>query len=175
MNIEKLFLLFLNMSLTGGYIIIAVLIMRFLIRKAPKWINLILWGIAGFRLILPISFNSIFSVFSAIPNSKVSTQEIIYSNTPAVRSGVPYMNSMFNPAIEGSAKQTAASNISFLEIAAYIWLIGIAVLIISGVFSYIKMKRKLSEATLLKDNTYQSEKIMLLLMRTRILQGVIIL
>ena len=62
----------LNMSLVSVWLILAVVIMRFLLRKAPKYINLILWAFVGVRLVCPFSFESVLSL--------IPTAETIPSN-----------------------------------------------------------------------------------------------
>ena len=63
----EIFLKIFNMSISAGWIVLAVLILRLLLKKAPKWINVILWGIVGARLVFPFSIES---VMSLIPSAE---------------------------------------------------------------------------------------------------------
>jgi len=157
MNIEKIFLLALNMSLTAGYAAIAVFVIRGFMNKSAKWITGILWLAVFLRLLLPFSFKSDFSIFSAIPDSDINTSQILFSDTPEMHSGVPYLNSMINPALEKGVQTEAGT--TALEIMAAIWLAGFAAIIVYSIVSYITLKKRLSTAVLHCDNVFISEKI----------------
>ena len=45
------FLSIMNMSISAGWIVLAVLVLRILLKRAPKWITVLLWGIVALRLI----------------------------------------------------------------------------------------------------------------------------
>jgi hypothetical protein len=59
---DKLFLSVLNMSLTASFVIAAIMLARLPLKKAPKIISYCLWAVAGFRLVFPFSFESVFSL-----------------------------------------------------------------------------------------------------------------
>ena len=65
---EAVFIKVLNMSISAGWLILAVMLLRLLLKKAPKWISVVLWGLVGLRLVLPFSLQS---VFSLIPSAEV--------------------------------------------------------------------------------------------------------
>lgn len=69
----EIFLQILNMSISASYIVLAVFLLRFLLKKAPKWITVFLWGIVAVRLICPFSIES---VLSLIPSSEVVSPNI---------------------------------------------------------------------------------------------------
>ena len=64
---NELFLKIINMSISASWLILAVLILRLVLKKAPKWVNVLLWGIVAVRLICPLSFES---ALSLIPSSE---------------------------------------------------------------------------------------------------------
>ena len=64
---NELFLKIINMSISASWLVLAVLILRFVLKKAPKWVNVLLWGIVAVRLICPFSFES---ALSLIPSSE---------------------------------------------------------------------------------------------------------
>ena len=66
------FLKVLNMSITAGWFILAVLCIRLLFRKIPKWMNCLLWGVVAIRLICPFSIESPFSILSSTEPIKSS-------------------------------------------------------------------------------------------------------
>ena len=59
---NELFLKIINMSISASWLILAVLILRLVLKKAPKWVNVLLWGIVAVRLICPLSFESALSL-----------------------------------------------------------------------------------------------------------------
>lgn len=59
---NEFFLKVLNMSISASWIILVVLILRLLLKKAPKWINVLLWGIVAVRLICPFTIESAMSL-----------------------------------------------------------------------------------------------------------------
>ena len=163
MDIEEVFVRILNMSLTASYVILAVIVLRLLLKKTPKWIICILWCTAAFRLVFPFSLENVLSVFSVIPASDIVTREILYSQTPTIHSGISVLNSTVNPVISESMAPSAGASVNPMQVAAYIaaivWLVGVSVLFIYSTFSYAKLKINIITATKYKDNIYQSERI----------------
>ena len=69
----------LNMSINASWLILAVMLIRLVFAKAPKWIRGIMWAMVGFKLIIPFSLET---ALSLLPSAKTIPQEIIHSNTP---------------------------------------------------------------------------------------------
>ncbi len=155
-----LFLTILNMSITASYIAFAVILFRFLLRKAPKTLTVLMWAAVGIRLILPFSFES---VLSLIPSAKTVPENIIYSTTPYIDSGISYLNQTVNPIISGSFSPHAGDSVNPLQIwlfvAAIVWVIGIVAMLIYTLVSYFKIKLRVCEAVKLQDNTYLCDNI----------------
>ena len=59
---EALFLKLVNMSITASYLVLPVLLFRVLLKKAPKSIRCVLWGLVGLRLVFPFSIESVLSL-----------------------------------------------------------------------------------------------------------------
>lgn len=156
----ELFLNIVNMSVSAGWIVLAVMILRLLLKKAPKWTSVLLWGIVAFRLICPFSIES---ALSLIPSSQTINPEYAL-NTPEINSGITVIDNALNPII-GGATVTVQSQKDlnlFQIIMPYLtamWLLGILVLLLYTVISYIKLKKKVETAVSLKDNIYQSENV----------------
>ena len=81
---SELFLKFLNISITAGWLVLGILLIRILLRKTPKWLNCMMWGLVGLRLIFPFSIES---VFSLIPSKETVSEEILYTENPTIQSG----------------------------------------------------------------------------------------
>lgn len=158
--LTDLFLFLLNMSISAGWLILATVVLRFVFRKAPRWIHCFLWGIAGLRLVLPFSVESIFSL---VPSKETVPPEIIYEASPQIHSGIPALNSVVNPIIESTFAPDPASSANPLQIiiivASYLWAVGMAALIIYMLVSYFALRYKMSTATKMQDNIFESEKV----------------
>lgn len=148
---DNVFLNILNMSITASYIAIAVILIRLLLRRAPKFISCVLWGLVALRLIFPFSFESIMSL---IPSASPVPPDIIYSNSPAIQSGIPAVNTVINPIIQENFTPTVSSSVNPLQavtfIAANIWVLGIITMLTYCLISYLKIRKQVSSAV--KDN-----------------------
>lgn len=156
----ELFITVVNMSISAVWVILAVLLLRLLLKKAPKWVNVLLWGFVAVRLICPFLFES---ALSLIPSSQTINPEIAL-NPAIIDSGVPIIDNVVNPVINSTTitpEPEKELNV-FKLIVPYLagtWLIGIVVLLIYTVVSYLKLKKKIRTAVLLRDNIYQSEAV----------------
>ena len=92
---EKIFLKLLNMSIAAGWLVLAVILLRILLRKAPRWLSCILWGIVAVRLVCPVSLESSLSL---IPSAEtINPTALIRTQEPIVNSGIQAFNSTVNP------------------------------------------------------------------------------
>ncbi len=157
---EHIFLHLVNMSITAGWIALAVMILRLVIKKAPKWITVLLWGLVGLRLILPFSFES---VLSLIPSAETIPSDIIYAKEPAINSGIDVINNVVNPYISESLAPQIGESVNpvqvLLFIASIIWLCGIGAMLLYTLISYIRLRNKVSVSIPLRDNIYLCDNI----------------
>ena len=157
---SELFLKIVNMSISASWVVIAVLTLRFCLKKAPKWVNVLLWGIVAARMVFPFSIES---VLSLIPSAETISPSIMMEQSPSVQTGVPALNHVINPVISGSFTPAPGASANPLQIwipvLAGIWLFGIAALFLYSAVSYWRLRRKVCEAVILRGNIYQSEKV----------------
>lgn len=157
---SELFLKIVNMSISASWVVIAVLTLRFCLKKAPKWVNVLLWGIVAARMVFPFSIES---VLSLIPSAETISPTVMMEQTPSVQTGVPALNHVINPVISGSFTPAPGASANPLQIwipvLAGIWLFGIAALFLYSAVSYWRLRRKVCEAVILRGNIYQSEKV----------------
>lgn len=147
---ERFFLQIVNMSLTGGFVILGVLPARLLLKRAPKIFSYILWALAGIKLVIPFSIQA---VFSLIP---VKLRAVDYENiafdAPAVDTGLAVLDSAVNQTITGYAAPTPYSSVNpmqiYVTLAALLWGSVAAVILIRGIGSYFRLKKKLAAAVL---------------------------
>lgn len=156
----ELFITVVNMSISAGWVVLAVLLLRLLLKKAPKWVNVLLWGFVAVRLICPFSFES---ALSLIPSSQTINPEVAL--TPAViDSGVSVIDNVVNPVISNvtiTPEPEKELNVFkfIMPYLAGLWLVGIVILLIYTFISYSKLNKKIGTAVLLRDNIYQSEAV----------------
>ena len=156
----ELFLTVLNMSLTASYVILFVIIIRLLIKKAPKFISYALWGVVAFRLIFPFSFESIFSLLPHNTNVVPITHDIIYQQSPRINSGIEVIDSIVSESLPPSTIGASVNPIQiYMEIGGYIWVFGIVALLIYSVVSVLKLERQLKSAQLIEKNIYEAENL----------------
>lgn len=157
---SQIFLRIINMSISASYIVLAVLLLRSLLKKAPKWITVLLWGVVAVRLICPFSIES---VLSLIPSAEVISPNIMVEREPAIHTGISVVNQAINPIIGSTfaPDPTASANPLqiWIPVLALIWLIGMVGLVIYMIISYAGVKRRVGMAVLFRDNIYQSENV----------------
>ena len=157
---NELFLKIINMSISASWLVLAVLILRFVLKKAPKWINVLLWGIVAIRLIFPFSFES---TLSLIPSAETIPLNIGMDTTPTINSGISAINNAVNPIISQSNTPMAGASINPLQITIgiyeYIWIFGMIALALYTAISYWRLHRKVDTAVRYKDNIFQSENV----------------
>ena len=154
---EKLFLELLNRSITAGWLILAVMLVRVLFRRAPKWVTGCLWILVAVRLVMPFSVES---VYSLIPTAELFPYEILYSKTPAIDTGVEVLDILVNHSLESSVPDPGDS-VNPLQIVAalssFVWVAGMTVLLVSAAVSYTLLRHKVRTAVRLRENIRQSE------------------
>ena len=157
---NELFLKIINMSISASWLVLAVLILRFVLKKAPKWINVLLWGIVAIRLICPFSFESTLSI---IPSAETIPLNIGMDTTPTINSGISAINNAVNPIISQSNTPMAGASVNLLQITIgiyeYIWIFGMIALALYTAISYWRLRRKVDTAVRYKDNIFQSENV----------------
>ncbi|MBQ2254828.1 MAG: hypothetical protein II325_06725, partial [Clostridia bacterium] len=149
------FLQLLNMSITAGWVVLAVMLLRLCFRKAPKWITVLLWGLVAVRLLLPFSIES---ALSLLPSGETVPHEILQAEKPAIQSGIPSVNAVVNPFLQESFAPTPGNSVNPMqvvtEIAAWVWIVGVAGMMLYFFVSFFLLKRKLREAVLVKENIW---------------------
>lgn len=157
---NELFLKIINTSISASWLVLAVLILRLVLKKAPKWVNVLLWGIVAVRLICPFSIES---ALSLIPSAETIPMNIEMDTTPAIDSGINAINSVINPVISGSFTPHPAASANPLQIwiplASALWIAGMAEMLLYTAISCCRLRRKVDTAVLYKDNIFQSENV----------------
>ncbi len=155
---ETIFLQLLNMSINAGWLILAVILLRLLLKKAPAWISCLLWALAAIRLVCPFSLESIFSL---IPSGEPLPREITISPAPVVNSGIEMVDTAVNPVLQKSFTPAPGASANpmqiWLFIAGVIWAAGVCILLLYAVASSLRLYLKLRTAVRLQGHVYLSE------------------
>lgn len=167
-RLEVMFTTVLNMSITASFIALGVILVRLMLRKMPKIFSYALWSAVFIRLVFPVSFTSIFSLLTVIkPATQQTTGAIAYvpynmglMQTPGIDIGVNGINKAVNSSLP-QAVQTASVNpmqiaMAILSIA---WVVGVALLILYSVISYLKVINNVKTSTLVRDNIFETDRI----------------
>ena len=157
---SDLFLKIVNMSISASWLVVAVLILRLVLKKAPKWVNVLLWGIVAVRLICPFSFES---ALSLIPSAETFPEKIISGPSFDVQTGITPIDNRINDYLgdryfEGVTVPTNNGN-NVMTILTIVWIIGILLLVAYTVISYWRLHREIDTAVHYKDNIFQSENV----------------
>ena len=149
-----------NMSITASWIVLAVILIRLLLKKAPKAFRVMMWGLVGLRLALPFSIES---VLSLIPSAETIPPDIIYTQKPVIQSGIPIINSTFNPIISENLAPNPGDSANPMQIisavAANVWVLGLILMLGYAFFSYWRIKHKVKEAAHTEGNTWECDSI----------------
>ena len=152
---SNVFLKTLNMSIAASWLILAVVLLRFVLKKAPKWIDVLLWGIVALRLVVPFSFES---ALSLIPSAETFNAHNIQYETPAIHSGIPAVNNAVNPVLGETFAPNPAGSVNPLYvwtfIVSVIWFIGIAAMLLYAVISYARVRRSVAEGASYEGNIF---------------------
>ncbi len=157
---EFLFLQAVNLSISAGFLVLVVLLLRLVLKKAPKWMNMALWAVVALRLLFPFSIES---PWSLLPSSQTIPTDIALSPNPGIYSGVTALDQAVNPVFSQQFAPNPGDSANPLQIlipiAAVIWLLGVAIMLSYAVLSYLGLRRKLRSATHLRWRIYQSDAI----------------
>lgn len=154
----RLFTQIFNMSVSASYIVLAVLLLRLALKKAPKWITLLLWGTVGVRLICPVTFESLLSLIPSLGQiNHISPENPVAPGFTEVS----YLNALILRVNERAFDPPEHMDLMrlLLPIVAAVWLLGILVLLVYSVVSYRKLHRSVLTAVCREDNIYQSENV----------------
>ncbi len=156
-----IFLDLFNMSITATYLVLAIVVARFLLKKAPKWVNCLMWLLVGIRLVCPFSFESALSLVPSSQTISVNTESVgrpftIQTGVPIVDTGInDYMGDKYYEGVTVPTNTFA----NFTSVLSVIWLIGLIGLLVYGLVSYIRLRKKVGPSLLFKEKIYFCDNI----------------
>lgn len=148
----------LNMSIAAGWLILAVIALRLLLRRAPKRFRLLLWAVVGLRMALPWSIES---ALSLIPSAQTLPEGIMLERAPVLDTGISALNGAINPGFTAAFTPELGASANplqvLLPIAAAFWMLGAAAMLLWALVSWLRLRKRVREAVRLEGNVYECE------------------
>ena len=150
------FLKLLNLSISASWLVLAVLVLRLVSKRSPKWMNVLLWGMVALRLMLPFSIES---ALSLIPSAETLSPEVVrFDPAPTITSGVEFIDNAVNPSLSESFAAAPLASVNPLYVwtylAGWVWLIGLGAMLLYALVSYLRLRRRVSVSLPIQDHIY---------------------
>lgn len=149
-----------NMSIAASWLILAVIVLRFLLKRAPKRYTLLLWAVVGLRLALPWSIES---ALSLIPSAATLPEGIMLEGAPVLDTGIAALNGAINPGFTAAFTPEPGASANplqvLLPVGSIIWLAGICVMLAWALWSWLRLRARMQTAVRLEGNVYESERV----------------
>ena len=158
---DKIFLQLLNMSAAAGWLVLAVMVLRLFMKKAPRWLTCVLWGMVAVRLLCPFFLES---PLSLIPSPRLlDPYEVRYGDHPAVTTGIPAVNGMVNPVLSETLSPAAKAGANPLHVwitfAGVLWFLGFTALLLHSLISFLRIRKTVEESIPLQDNVRLCDRV----------------
>ena len=156
-----IFLKLLNLSISASWLVLVVLALRLVLKRAPKWVNVLLWGMVALRLMLPFSIES---ALSLIPSAETLSPEVVqFDPAPTITSGETIIDNAVNPSLSESFAAAPLASVNPLYVwtylAGWVWLIGLAAMLLYALVSYLRLRRRVSASIPLRENIYVCDEV----------------
>lgn len=153
-----LFVALFNGSIAAGWLVLALVVLRPLLKKAPRWICVALWGLVAVRLLCPFSLES---ALSLIPSAQVISPDIMTDPTPTIHTGIQAVNNTVNPVLQEHFAPQVGASVNPLQILlpiyAFVWAAGVVGMAVYALVSWLRLRNRVKTAVRLQKNVYQSE------------------
>ena len=157
---DALFLHLLNTALSATWLVLAILLLRPLLKKTPGWLSCALWGLLALRLMMPFSLES---ALSLVPSADPIPETIVYASGPAIDSGLPVIDSVGNQSLGAAMTPGPGDSVNpiqiVLQVCGWVWLLGVAVMLGCAAFCYLRLRRGLRDAAPLGNGVYRCRSV----------------
>ncbi len=157
---SAIFLKILNLAISASWLIVAVIVVRILLKKVPKWIFCLLWGLVAIKLICPFSLES---ALSLIPSSEVVPADIVIDQKPQIDSGMRVIDNAVNPVIESNFAPNVENSVNPMQVVVYVasivWIMGFAGLCIYAFLSYVLLWKKVRTTVAIRGNVRECDEV----------------
>ncbi|MBR0507273.1 MAG: hypothetical protein IJJ86_01535 [Clostridia bacterium] len=167
---SDVFLHLLNISITAGWIVLIVMLLRFLLKKAPKWTRVVAWGLVALRLLLPVSIQSVLSLVPSAETVRVESVSRVSQSDPSsvpapaagdrivIETGIPLVNSAVAPIAERTAEHT--DTIATVKtVAGWVWLSGAIAMLLYAAISFLRLRLRVRASVRLEKGLYACDEI----------------
>ena len=156
-----IFLKLLNLSISASWLVLVVLVLRLVLKRAPKWVDVLLWGMVALRLMLPFSIES---ALSLIPSAETLSPEVVqFDPAPTITSGVELIDNAVNPSLSESFAAAPLASVNLLYVwtylAGWVWLIGLAAMLLYALVSYLRLRRQVAASIRVGKQVYLCDDI----------------
>ena len=142
---EAVFLKVLNMSINATWLIAAIMLLRLVLAKAPRQLRCMMWGLAALRLVVPFSIESMLSL---LPSPQTLPDNILYTASPVIHSGIPLVDNAVNPILSTSLSPQPLTSANPTQILSFIysqfWILGMVLMSLYALFSWLHVRRKVA-------------------------------
>ena len=156
---EKIFLSVVNMSASATWLLLAVLLLRLVLKRAPRRFTCALWALVGIRLAMPFSIEA---PFSLLPSAEVFPEEFLYAAKPEINSGIEFVDNSLNPIIAAGLAPSPMASANPTQINAFIfallWVFVASVMLIYMAMSFIRIKLRVREAVSAGENVWLCDR-----------------
>ena len=167
-----LFLKIVSMSISASWLAAAVILLRFFLKKAPKWVTVLLWSMVAVRLMCPFTPESNLSripdqdaIVNQWADEYVGDTETFFDNREEFQTAVEAGRTPLY-AGEGSyyvvtapdqvsAPRTVKSTI--VPLLSVLWYVGMITMGAFAFFSYWKLKSRVNMAIKVTEDVFLSE------------------
>lgn len=144
-----------NTAIMAGWVVLGILAVRCLLKKSPAWIKCALWALVALRLVWPFSIESNVSL---IPSTETLPPVQLQTGVPQVNTGIPVLNAVFNPPVTDTILPETTQSVDRLQqitaIAAWVWVLGIAAMVLYALISYLRLQRRVRVCVQVQKGVY---------------------
>lgn len=157
---DSIFLKLLNTGIAAGWLILAVMFVRLVFRKIPRWVDCLLWGAVAVRLVCPFFGES---PFSLLPSAELIKSHAIVdgelqNHIPSIDSRLPIVENTLNPILAKTFAYDVSDSAAPLQVAVFlagrIWILGMVLLMLGAAVSMIRLRGMVREAVCLRERIY---------------------
>lgn len=159
---DSLFIDIMNNAIVASWLIVAIIILRLVLKKVPKWIHCLLWGLVAIKLLIPVNIESPFGI---LPSTKPISHDITVAEVPAVDTVATGIDGNINFVLaenlsgDNNALATVAPMKAFVSVASIIWVVGIIIMLAYFIVSFLVIKRRVAASIRVASNIYECDDI----------------
>ncbi len=157
---DQIFLKLCNISISAVWLVLAVLMLRWPLKKAPHWAHCMLWGLVALRLILPVPLSSLFSL---MPAAQPLPENLLLTPSPTIDSSIPLINQWINPILTEHFAPNPGDSINPMQvlfrIGSQVWLLGMIIMLLCCLISYLRLRRLVAPSLPLRTGVYVCDAI----------------